>query len=332
MLMQCCYVTGNPWYGDLKYQCFNNAKNWQVDWYANNKVMYSLAQLTSDTGFSETLSLVGVGEYNIAGSNPVVVKLQAVSGLDFFVGFNRATGPNIDMDEGRDQVTVILTDKGNGTGGGGDSYSQTYLKAVLGVGQSYSIENFGNTGRIVTITVNSIDLTSTPGVASVTISSPAGPPPPSPPPTPAPTPLPTNAPTFAPVAPCTSGEKHLKVTILTDNYPSETTWIVKDTCTGTNVMSGGTYSSTGTTYVSQQCLPEEGGSYEFTINDSYGDGICCGYGSGSYTVEYGGVSLASGGQFTSTETKSLYGSCNTTPPPSPSPTNPPTPVPSNARK
>ncbi len=310
-----CYITGNPWYGDLKYQCFNNAKNYQLDWYNSNKVMYPLTEITSG-GFSETLSLVGVGEYNIAGGNPVVVKLQALSGLDFFVGFNRATGPNIDMDEGRDQVTVILTDKGNGSGGGGDTYSQSYLKAILGVGQTYSIDNFANTGIRVTIAVNSIDITSTPGVASVTIS--AGPPPP-----------PTNAPTFTP---CPSGEKYLKVTIVTDNYPSETTWTVKDTCTGTNEMSGGTYSASGTTYVSQQCLPEEGGSYEFTINDSYGDGICCTYGSGSYTVEYGGVGLASGGQFTSTETKPLYGSCNTTPPPSPSPTNPPTPVPSNARK
>ena len=150
---------------------------------------------------------------------------------------------------------------------------------------------------------------------------------------------PTAPPTPAPtLAPCPSGEKFMKVTILTDNYPGETTWTVENTCTGATEMSGGPYASSGTTYESQKCLPEEGGSYEFTINDSYGDGICCSYGSGSYTVEYGGVSLASGGQFTSTETKQLYGSCNTTPPPTNAPTpppssapvNPPTPNPTNA--
>jgi hypothetical protein len=36
--------------------------------------------------------------------------------------------------------------------------------------------------------------------------------------------------------------------------------------------------------------------------DSYGDGICCSYGSGSYTLKVtGGTTLASGGSFTSTD-------------------------------
>ena len=119
----------------------------------------------------------------------------------------------------------------------------------------------------------------------------------------------------------------MKVTILTDNYPGETTWIVKDTCTGATEMSGGPYASSGTTYESQKCLPEVGASYVFTINDSWGDGVCCSYGSGNYEVTYGNQILAEGGAFGSSQTVSLFGSCNTTPNPSPQPTSPPTAAP-----
>ena len=71
---------------------------------------------------------------------------------------------------------------------------------------------------------------------------------------------PTPAPTPAP--PCLTGE--LKVTILTDNYPAETSWTVKNTCTDTTFMSGGSYSTAATTYVSEKCLPSVG-RYEFNI-------------------------------------------------------------------
>ena len=87
------------------------------------------------------------------------------------------------------------------------------------------------------------------------------------------------------------------VTILTDNYPAETTWTVTDDG-GATVMSGGPYSSTGTTYTESACLGE--GCYTLTVNDSFGDGICCGYGIGSYTVSVDGSDVVTGGEFTST--------------------------------
>ena len=46
-------------------------------------------------------------------------------------------------------------------------------------------------------------------------------------------------------------------------------------------------------------------SLSFTINDAYGDGICCSYGSGSYTVRVNGDDVLSGGAFGSSETKPL---------------------------
>lgn len=94
---------------------------------------------------------------------------------------------------------------------------------------------------------------------------------------------------------CTDNE--VTVTILTDNYPGETTWEVRNSG-GSVVASGGPYSSSGTTYTADLCLPD--GCYDFNIFDSYGDGICCAYGTGSYTVS-NGTTLASGGAFASSE-------------------------------
>ena len=91
------------------------------------------------------------------------------------------------------------------------------------------------------------------------------------------------------------------VTINLDNYPEETSWQITNSG-GSVVASGGTYSGQpdGSTVTIEECLVD--GCYDFTIFDSYGDGICCAYGNGSYTVTSGGNTLASGGSFGSSET------------------------------
>lgn len=97
---------------------------------------------------------------------------------------------------------------------------------------------------------------------------------------------------------CILGGEDLTVIILTDNYPGETTWTVTDAA-GAVVASGGPYAATGTEYVEQICV--DGGCYTFTIFDSWGDGICCAYGVGDYSVTSNGTILASGGEFASSE-------------------------------
>ena len=91
-----------------------------------------------------------------------------------------------------------------------------------------------------------------------------------------------------------------------DNYPEETSWSIANSA-GTTVASGGTYGSQadGSTLVINECL--DAGCYTLTMNDAYGDGICCAYGNGSYTLSNTatGATLASGGSFGSTETKSF---------------------------
>lgn len=92
--------------------------------------------------------------------------------------------------------------------------------------------------------------------------------------------------------PCLDHQKQVVVSITPDNYPQETTWDLKDN-TGAVILSGG--STGGSICVdSTKCIT-------FTIRDSYGDGICCNFGQGSYSVTYGGQLVASGGNFTTSE-------------------------------
>ncbi|MAV42803.1 MAG: hypothetical protein CMC32_04880, partial [Flavobacteriaceae bacterium] len=48
------------------------------------------------------------------------------------------------------------------------------------------------------------------------------------------------------------------------------------------------------------------GCYTFTIYDAYGDGICCGYGVGSYSItDDSGNTIISGGEFSSVDTSTF---------------------------
>ncbi|MEL6862882.1 MAG: zinc-dependent metalloprotease [Bacteroidota bacterium] len=102
--------------------------------------------------------------------------------------------------------------------------------------------------------------------------------------------------------PCPCNGNGVTLTIVLDNYPEETTWEIVSG--GTVWASGGPYGSQpdGSTVVEAACL--QNGCFNFTIFDSYGDGICCAYGQGSYvlTDDSDGSVLASGGNFGSSET------------------------------
>ena len=52
----------------------------------------------------------------------------------------------------------------------------------------------------------------------------------------------------------------------------------------------------------ESCISCPGIQYQFTIFDVYGDGICCSYGEGAYSVTLDGQEVASGGDFGSSET------------------------------
>ncbi|MEJ2045534.1 MAG: endonuclease [Reinekea sp.] len=98
----------------------------------------------------------------------------------------------------------------------------------------------------------------------------------------------------------TCSTNSLILTIQTDDYGSETSWEVVQG--NTQIDSGSGYSS-NQSYSIDLCL--NNGNYTFTIYDSYDDGICCSYGNGNYNLTSGGQTLASGGNFRSSESTSF---------------------------
>ena len=179
-------MMGNPLYSDdVGKMCFNAAKNWQIGWYDDAKLLINpLAEP------STTVNLVGVADYDLRSGRPVVVKLETGAGNDFFVGFNRAARANAQNDEADDEVTIVQVNSNDGEG-----YSQSFLKATLLQGESYTIEKFAGTGKDLIITANTIDLnelSTDPGQATVSIVYQTGP---TISPTFAPTPSPTASPT-----------------------------------------------------------------------------------------------------------------------------------------
>lgn len=106
--------------------------------------------------------------------------------------------------------------------------------------------------------------------------------------------------------PATAATNMIKVDITTDRYGAETTWELTS-ASGAVIASGGPWANltaNGQTIrptvnvnglMANQC-------YKFTIYDSYGDGICCDYGTGSFSVkDVNNTVLLSGGTFTTEE-------------------------------
>ena len=88
--------------------------------------------------------------------------------------------------------------------------------------------------------------------------------------------------------------------LVTDNYASETTWALTDSSDNI-VAQGGGYTNNSTTSLEIE-IPSPDECYTFTINDTYGDGICCQYGTGSYSITDDSANVIfSGGEFGSTE-------------------------------
>ena len=86
--------------------------------------------------------------------------------------------------------------------------------------------------------------------------------------------------------PCTN----VRVAITTDIYGSEVSWSIRDVNTGIVWATGGPYAdvtpynAATATHIDTLCLPDNG-TYEFQINDSYGDGLFDGTNTGTYSVD-----------------------------------------------
>jgi hypothetical protein len=96
---------------------------------------------------------------------------------------------------------------------------------------------------------------------------------------------------------CAADHAIFKLVLLLDDYPAEMTWQVVYAA-GSQVGSGGPYdwdTQRGEAIVYKECLPDA--THVFTISNTRDDGICCGYGQGSYKIYWSGALVASGGAY-----------------------------------
>lgn len=124
---------------------------------------------------------------------------------------------------------------------------------------------------------------------------------------------------------CRSNEQFFKLDLTTDNYGFETRWVLK-TASDTPIMRGppsGTNYASNTRYLEGICLPV-GESYKFVIIDSFKDGICCDWGSGSYAGYVNGVKKMSSPRNAIAWGKRVHRFTIVSPPPT---SNPITPLP-----
>ncbi len=110
-------------------------------------------------------------------------------------------------------------------------------------------------------------------------------------------------------AQCPPGETEVTMSVSTDAYGSETTWEITGPGGSPVYASGGPYSNQGSAGAYPQtpatfCVPD-GSIIVITVEDSYGDGMCCNYGNGGWAVNIGGNDVATGGSFGSSETATV---------------------------
>jgi serine protease len=104
---------------------------------------------------------------------------------------------------------------------------------------------------------------------------------------------------------CGSGEIYVYIKLKTDDYASET-YLALTRSDSSAVLTGSDLAN-DQEYMAQRCLPAND-CYTVTITDSVGDGICCGYGQGSFEVNVEGQRVGGGGDFGS-EASVSFGQC-----------------------
>lgn len=295
--------------------CFNTAKHHQLGWFSDKGNVVKPLEQNFYQG-----KLIGFVDYqhsNAPTDASVITKVEGHN-VDFFVGFNVKAGINSQNQESDAANKVTVHSVGTSSPMG-----ESDLVAKLGAGESYEIVDFGGHTDTAVIRVDYIDMNANPPVANISIN----------------------------IMKCTSDSDcddgslfttdtcnistgmcvhtptndqstgTMKMTLLTDRYPGETSWKIVDNCNNDAiVMSGSGYKTRFDTIEVTKELPSS--QYTLTIEDTYGDGICCGQGAGSYEITFNDEVVAAGGQFKKNESKT-WGSCSSIPN-TPSPTSSPT--------
>mmetsp|Transcript_13289 Transcript_13289/g.27556 ORF Transcript_13289/g.27556 Transcript_13289/m.27556 type:complete len:732 (-) Transcript_13289:215-2410(-) len=142
--------------------CFNAAKLFQAGWYDTmSEVLYFY-----HSSPPKNVTLHGFVKKNSATANETkIIVLDRTSPHDYYVAFNWASGPNAEVPEAANLITIVEQ------GRHGTHYADSTRVATLGDGEEFSQAGYYKSGIKgpceVTVTVNSIDTTA--GTADLSI-------------------------------------------------------------------------------------------------------------------------------------------------------------------
>jgi hypothetical protein len=136
----------------------------------------------------------------------------------------------------------------------------------------------------------------------------------------------TSMPTVAGV-PTPSPHVEVQVQVQHSDYPEETGWTLRDS-TGTLISSQSTGSFNTQGGIVTETSSVAPGIYIFEMTDTFGDGICCEFGSGSFSIAVNGETVISNnGQFENIVQETFEVAPATPPTPAPSTSTPSTSTP-----
>jgi len=277
-----CYM-GNPLFNDDTPQmCFNAAKSWHTGWYAEGH-----QEIDVQVGWEGKLvgvdDFLNAGEFDAAAGERVLLKIPHPTSRseDLYIMYNRAKGVNAEVVEAKNKVVVVKGAVDPRSGSITSTVQQTWRVVDMDTSTGrYYVYGYGVTELIIQVVEMTQAASGTQDYAMVSITKDT---------------TPTAAPTDCP-------DTSVLVEITFDNYPEDISWTLEDQSTATIVASGGGYTTAGATETYSGCFESEG-PYSFTINDSYGDGLCCQYGAGSYTLYYNYQVVHTAAEIGSGETK-----------------------------
>ncbi len=103
---------------------------------------------------------------------------------------------------------------------------------------------------------------------------------------------------------CADNESVLVIDVMTDQYPQETSWILSAQGDSSFSVASSGYSEQFTFHSDTICVPTDQ-CLEFYIADTFGDGICCSYGDGFYTLILNGDTILTGGDYGTGQSSSI---------------------------
>ncbi|KAL3909499.1 MAG: hypothetical protein SGILL_008065, partial [Bacillariaceae sp.] len=280
----CSYWIQGYSYGenDTPLMCFNPAKSWKLGWYKNQYDTFN-----GNSG-PKTYTINGVVDYDEDDSSKeVVVEVLSGEKANFYVGYNRAVGFNAGTKEAANQVVIVQSES---------RYAPSKLFAKLDRNQKATlVQNYKGQGRDLIARFRSLSQGKD-AIVDVFFSDcdpqnqQCGP---TPNPTPNPTPSPTDAPQNGS---CSGNRASLVVEVMTDEYGDlDNSWKVLRR--NGNFQAGGvpSFPRRNDKFTNETCL-QKNQMYDFILDDSYGDSLCCQYGQGYYKGFLNGKLIFSGGE------------------------------------